>query len=717
MKHKIKLGKKAKQGIAFSIIINLVIAVIAFSFMLNMVSGYWEKDPTTGINIWRNAPPSTPTPTGSSWWGSISDAYNKLMGKADVRKIGFSSGGEAAPGSSTAAKWLGLNKGLSGIVSGAQWALTAYFAGQMLGSLLGLDEEETDALSYAMAAGFGIGKAAYVWGGGAEGIGTGFFAADGSAGFFGLGPTGIGLIAGLVVLELMWESEEKKIITFECYPWEAPTGGSNCEDCNSGLYPCSEYRCKSLGQACQLINKGTGEEKCVWVNPKDVKSPEIKAWKEPLEDEYKYEPNNAVRPPDNGVKILRKSSKCVKAFEALSFGIELNEPAQCKIDYNRTDSYEDMAYYFGNSNIHKYNHSQTLRLPSPEHIEGDSELEIKNDGTYNLYVRCKDANGNTNDDLFVFSFCVEKGPDVTPPKIESTSIKNNMPIQYEKNQTKLAVYVNEPADCSWSRVNQDYDSMENSMSCSQHIWEMNNQMLYKCEDTLTGIQDKKENDYYFRCKDQPWLTGDKANDRNTNVESYKFTIIGTQPLTIEDVKPNKTISGYTSPVPVYLEVETDNGYNHGDSWCSYTNVENPSEDDYIEMKETGTNFHKQRLNLAGGEYTYYFQCVDLGGNAVYDSTTFKVDVDEDAPVVVRVYKSEGKLKVITDEKSTCTFSLNKDRECNFEIDEGNNMPYTNSTEHFAEWKDNQRYYIKCKDESGRQPLPNECSIIVKPGDV
>jgi len=91
------------------------------------------------------------------------------------------------------------------------------------------------------------------------------------------------------------------------------------------------------------------------------------------------------------------------------------------------------------------------------------------------------------------------------------------------------VYVNEPSECKWSREDRDYDNMENEMNCNTFIWEMNNQNVYTCRTNLTGIENRKENEYYFRCKDQPWAV---EGDRNVNVHSYLYKIIGTQPLNI-----------------------------------------------------------------------------------------------------------------------------------------------------------------------------------------
>jgi len=123
--------------------------------------------------------------------------------------------------------------------------------------------------------------------------------------------------------------------------------------------------------------------------------------------------------------------------------------------------------------------------------------------------------------------------------------------------------------------------------------------------------------------------------------------------------------------------------------------------------------HEQRQDLTSGTYTYYYKCVDLGGNTAYNQTTFNVDVDSSAPVVVRMYKESG-LKIITNENSTCSYS-NKD--CNFNIEDGINMPYDKDEIHTAEWNINQNYYIRCKDEYDNQPNPNICSVIVRPFEI
>ena len=654
------------------------------------------------------------------------------VGEGDYIKVGYGGGKSevynpktgkllksSSKGSSTLSKWLGAPGGsaVDSIISGAQWAGIAYGAGQLIGSLLGLEGAKRNAISTAMAAGFGTGK--FI----ATSMGKEGFIAKGVGLKGGVAPwvpwVG-GIAVGLIVLELMWKEESKEIVKFECNPWEAPVGGENCEECNSDIYPCSEYRCRSLGQACKLVNKGDENQKCVWKNPNDVESPRIEAWEEPLGEEYAYKNSRPIplgSKSPGGAEIVYNGG-CVKPFTPLRFGIETDEPSQCKIDYNQTSGeklYEEMEYYFGESNLYSYNHTQELRLPGPTHMENEAP-EIKTDGDYELYVRCRDANGNYNPGAFVFKFCVQDGPDVTPPNMVETSIKNGQPIQYGLNETPIELYVNEPAECRWSRVDQDWENMNNEMECATNVYEMNNRMLYKCTSTLTGLQDYKDNKYYFRCKDQPNI---EEADRNANQESKELILKGSAPLDIRGVGPNETIEGYTSPTKVVLEVDTTNGAKDGEAWCSYSRT--GQESDYTEMYKTGKDTkqigdihrHTQRLDLSGGEYTYYFQCVDEGGNAAYSNTTFKVEIDEYPPEVVRVYKEDNKLKIITDEDSVCSYSNDEEQECDFDIENGQNMPRANTTDHFAEWEE-KNYYVKCKDKVGQRPSPTDCSIVVRP---
>jgi hypothetical protein len=53
------------------------------------------------------------------------------------------------------------------------------------------------------------------------------------------------------------------------------------------------------------------------------------------------------------------SSSCLPAYTALSFGVETDEPAVCRLDTSSKQNFSDMDYYFGSS-LFLYNHTYTL---------------------------------------------------------------------------------------------------------------------------------------------------------------------------------------------------------------------------------------------------------------------------------------------------------------------------------------------------------------------
>ena len=497
-------------------------------------------------------------------------------------------------------------------------------------------------------------------------------------------------------------------------------GGKNCEVCNEDEnQPCSEYRCKSLGQACDIVNKGTSDEECVWVNPNDVVPPKITPWDDPLTEGHRYT-NHDQLPPSLGAKIVRGPDECIQAFTPLQFGIFTDEPAQCKIDIvpntgSEEGVFDAMEYYFGD-NFFAYNHTEQLSLPSPESLKntlnGTDNPEIPTDGIYNFYVRCRDANGNFNVQEFVFQMCVDPSPDTTPPVIVDTSIVSGSYVSYGIDEVDVNFYVNEPADCRWDIESKDFDEMTNSMECSSEIYEINTRQLYTCSSTLTGIMDRQDNDYYVRCKDQPTRPD---NERNVNVQSYEYVLKGSQPLDIIDLGPNETIFGSTGSVEVELYVETSNGAEEGKAICYFSNT--GDEGSYVAMFETDSFEHRQLLQLTEGDYTYYYRCVDAGGNSAEDSVDFRVEVDEEPPQVTRAYRELDGLKVVTNEDARCVYGLNS---CNYVFDEGLKMIYSNpliKTSHYAEWDFGTTYYIKCRDDYGNEPAPSACSLIASASNV
>ena len=259
---------KNKGVVCFQI--SLLIGILfAFSFIIyssDIVSAVWEKDTDSGWWIdseTGNMRDTDPTSVGSnvavastSTLVKPSSTVSKLLGI----KYKDVSGAKAAG----VGEWKVVGSGTDALVSGVEWAGIAYLAGTMVGDMFGMTDKNSEALGVSMAAGFGAGKA----------FATYNF--ESAKWFTKMNPTMVGAGIGAIVFVAMYKDVETKVVTFDCMPWQAPSGGNDCEVCNDDDLGCSEYRCKSLGQSCEIVNEGTADEKCVYVNPRDVDPPVIR---------------------------------------------------------------------------------------------------------------------------------------------------------------------------------------------------------------------------------------------------------------------------------------------------------------------------------------------------------------------------------------------------------------------------------------------------------
>ncbi len=474
-----------------------------------------------------------------------------------------------------------------------------------------------------------------------------------------------------------------------CSPWEAPTGSNDCAKCNpddANALPgrtdktCSEYTCKSFGTSCVLLNAGTGNETCVSQNPRDVIPPQIIAWKDGL-GIYKdkiTEVNNrgyTYNPPP------------IPAYTVFPLAIETNEPAQCRVSLNQSTTFDNMDVF--GSGLYEYDHLVVGSLPVTYGIQGNGTIVPMPGTDYTLYIKCSDSLGNKNEAPYYIRYSIKEGPDTTPPVIEGTSISDNSYFAYGINQSDIEVYVNEPSDCKWSQTDQDYDKMENTMTCSHTP---NDLSLYTCATTLKPLIDQIVNKFYFRCKDQP---GVADKDRNTNEQSFELTLRGSYPLQIDSISP----SGIVYTRNFTLDVETSKGATYdGKSYCYYGDT-----NDINQMTiffKTNSSSHEQVLApvRSPSPYTYYVSCIDYGGNFANTSTNITMSQDVTPPKVVKIYKdtsyTPAHLKIILDEVADCQYNIGKD----FTYGDGTPMA-TDSSEQDALYNEGATYYIRCLDAS------------------
>ncbi|MDP3966396.1 MAG: hypothetical protein Q8Q04_02605 [archaeon] len=519
-------------------------------------------------------------------------------------------------------------------------------------------------------------------------------------------PVIAGIVAGIAFIITAFFSktdEEIGTVIYYCNPWDAQTGGKYCELCNDLEVPCSEYQCRSLGQACNFVPSSEdrdGGPLCLWNNSNDIDPPVIRPNTGVLTVNYNYKPSNAVSFPDKStnVKIINSKDKegCLSPFSQVTFGVTLDEPAKCRLSFDNRNSYEEMSSYFGKAGL-DYNHTQILLIP-------ELNTSVGQDNQISAYVRCQDTNGNANPHNFIFEMCVQEGPDINPPFIQGTSIENDSKVSFNVTEAQVDFYVNEPANCKWSfSPERTYDQMENNMSCATESAQINIRLSYTCSANLSGIRQNEKTSYYAKCQDV-------SERKNTNVQNYVYSLSASKPLAIIEASPNNTIiKDSTSPAKITLEAKTIGGALDGNALCYWSTSGNYGE--YTIFDETSSNEHSTDVYLTSGNYNFFIKCDDLAGNADTEEINFDVEIDSSSPLISRAYYEEGYMKIITNEKAECKFSTDS---CFYQFEDGVDIPSVDEINHRVGWQTESDLYIKCQDIYGNQPASaDECSIVVR----
>jgi hypothetical protein len=558
----------------------------------------------------------------------------------------------------------------------------------------------------------------------------------------------LGALLGLLLFGACWV--ETHHVTFTCMPWEPPPGGDKCNECNQDLnVPCTEYRCESLGQLCYLANKGSENELCL-SRPANESLPVINPFEAAITKGYSY-----VDVSGDGFRVTNVSdpSGCIEPYTPVDIGIKVDPMAKCRFGDNPELAYEEMSNLFGpKGNYILPAHLTKLFFISPEAFDvildiadnvfidlsqknlnsipveflddiqasginindlqskapynverfmdifGLSDEDIAKLGEIDYYVKCRTASGKVNPTAYRIQSCVKPGPDLTAPYISDLSFAHGVKGGYSKygvNETNYTLYVNEPSFCRWSKVDEDFEEMENTMDCGANIIDSlvnyfdNTNKLFFCTTILDGLE--THNEFFFKCRDM-------ATNNNTMAESYIFDFeSSTSPLYIDRISPaskEKIITG-VEPTTVRLILETSGGAKNGEATCSWDGGIIGGDRFMYDNPTNGSNYHEYEVTLSRGIKNINYTCRDIAGNTVENSTSFEIDIDDNGPMILRVYY-QGGLKVITNEESVCKYSLSR----NFNFENATAMG-GDGINHYARWSLN-TYYIQCEDNYGNK---------------
>lgn len=473
-------------------------------------------------------------------------------------------------------------------------------------------------------------------------------------------------------------------VEFTCEPWQPPTGGDDCTKCNGDpLKPCSEYRCQSLGAACNLINAGTEAESCEAMK-NDALPPVISIGN--ATDGTKFTQTS------NGFKITTSSGDCLNAYETQLVSFTTNKPAQCKFDTVQTSAFANMSNNFGTA-YYTYNHFLPFQLPDPSH---GMSRGLNWSGDMSLYVICQDTYGNRFTTPYKIEACVYQGKDITAPTITKTEPATNTLLAYNTTSKNLTIYTTEPATCKWSTTDKLFTEMMNTMTCEQNL---DSRGLYGYPCIANLPINSTSNNFFISCQDQPWLND--TTQRSTMTNAIKIILNKVEsPIKIDTIAPTGDLETPTTLKTVTLGVQTSAGAKWHTCSYSFSGYEN-----MIGFFNTGEREHTQEFNLQTGAHKIYVECKDETGDIARGEANFRVIQDTNAPNIARIFAQGSTIKVVTNEDAECRYSLEK---CGFDFSKGVSMG--SGKDHSIDSNGGEIYYVKCKDQW--ENAPSSCTVTI-----
>ncbi|MCB9362420.1 hypothetical protein H6504_03210 [Candidatus Woesearchaeota archaeon] len=123
-------------------------------------------------------------------------------------------------------------------------------------------------------------------------------------------------------------------------------------------------------------------------------------------------------------------------------------------------------------------------------------FDLQNDH-YTSYIKCIDANGNTQIEDLAIMYAV--GKDSSPPVIVGQEPTN---LSYIKAKEKIKLWFDEPVECRWDYAPAPFFGLQHKLDCPRSVFDLREQG-YSCNGTIELIDDKEI--IYVTCLDQPRL--------------------------------------------------------------------------------------------------------------------------------------------------------------------------------------------------------------------
>ncbi|MEN7981913.1 MAG: hypothetical protein ABFQ65_00515 [Nanoarchaeota archaeon] len=502
---------------------------------------------------------------------------------------------------------------------------------------------------------------------------------------------------------------EKSEVSFSCEPWEPPARSQECDKCNEGEFPCTEYKCWSLGKNCEVLveEEGVATDEVICVKKElDPTPPVINFNVGSFSGDLTttIQSNGAL---ETGIIITNNSNEngCVEGNTLLNFNLttdkdEENKFARCIWGTAPSDLTSYKTDWIGRPTsgfVWTKENNFEIRVAS------FSDNCLGEDGEFNVYVRCEGHEGNAQLTAYNIQMCVNPTPDIRPPIIKEFSPEDGSYLIFGNDTLDSPkIYANEPlVECGYSfDETTNYEDMTKSLFCEGYIRDDDScfpRLKYGCDFAdITGLSTSDPNKLYFKCND---------TQGNVNIAYKEYTInpsISTLKITSATPTEYNQVSSATGDYEMTLRVTTSGGADGtGIAKCYFPSGDLLSSDldPQLEFFDTDTTMHTQNLFFVSGDYNIPIMCEDSTGNVAEESIVFTLEIDNTSPEIAVIYRSGSLLGIETHKKSRCYYNNDILKKCNFEMNTTTLMEpgFEATIEHYVEWNSEKTYYIKCKD--------------------
>ena len=450
---------------------------------------------------------------------------------------------------------------------------------------------------------------------------------------------------------------------------------SNCmEDCEDSYEECAQecgapiYEGAEEGHEEELyikcedafgnynIQEGYIVDMCITRIP-DESPPVLERFEPENEKEYKYNPESTT------LKMYTHDN---------------SPPIECRWDSSEV-SYEEMGNRMGYSGDYLGRHTHKTKLTGLE------------EGTNTYYIKCNDSKGNIGDyeyqvnilsDMNETEWVLENGLEISSTSVEKregnyVSEGDNKFLTTER-PAKIKLSIQTTEGYNEGESNCEYRFNPSRPWISIYPGEQSSH-----EKSFNQLYSGGNYSVYIVCRDLEEVSN------ATKTVNFSLDIDQKGPEINYTLDTNELIVKTNEPSRCY----------YSDKICNEFEISEGDEFDF------GFDFVKEQTSEWNPTWDgYSIKCEDKLGNT--NCITYG-EIPTEGPLITRIYKSGGNLKLNTDRLAKCYYAFD---DCQFDEEEKqeNSMSGNYETTHSGEWNSGAKYYLKCEDKWGNW---NSCSTV------